>query len=59
MRTAGLKNITTRHISLTAQSLGIVIHLIPHLKTILQKKSNENQIALLSNFDRLLKVHPN
>jgi vacuolar protein sorting-associated protein 54 len=56
MRSAGLKNITARHIALTSQALGIIAHLIPHLKTILQSKLNENQHILLSDFDRVLKV---
>ena len=56
MRSAGLKNITARHIALAAQSLGIVIKIIPHLRIILQSKTSETQQVLLADFDRILKV---
>lgn len=56
MRSAGLKNITARHICLAAQAIGIIAHLIPHLKAILLVRCTESQSVLLNEFDRLLKV---
>ncbi|KAJ3125367.1 hypothetical protein HK098_000314 [Nowakowskiella sp. JEL0407] len=55
MRSAGLKNITARHIALAAQSLGVVIALIPHIRSALQKHMPIKQQVLLNDFDRLLR----
>ncbi|KAJ3042297.1 hypothetical protein HDV00_007664 [Rhizophlyctis rosea] len=55
MRSAGLQNITAKHISLAAQSLGVVIAIIPHLKNMIQRHLPPKQHVLLGDFDRLLR----
>ena len=55
MRSAGLKNITARHISLTSQTLGAVIAIIPNIKTTLETYLPPKQQVLLGDFDRLCK----
>jgi len=55
MKSAGLKNITARHISMAAQSIGAIAQLIPHIKEILSSKCTDGQTVLLAEFDRLLK----
>ncbi|KAJ3299753.1 hypothetical protein HK104_007207 [Borealophlyctis nickersoniae] len=54
-RSAGLKNIKARHISLAAQSLGVGIAIIPHVKTAIQRSlPAKQQQIILGDFDRLL-----
>ncbi|KAI8924687.1 hypothetical protein BC831DRAFT_464348 [Entophlyctis helioformis] len=55
MRSAGLKNITARHIALASQSLGIVIAMIPYLKTGFAALLPPKQQVLLGDFDRILR----
>ncbi|KAJ3080696.1 hypothetical protein HK102_002878, partial [Quaeritorhiza haematococci] len=55
MRSAGLKNITARHIALASQSLGVVIRVIPHLRNTIQRFLPTKQQILLGDFDRLLR----
>ncbi|KAI9203421.1 Vps54-like protein-domain-containing protein [Polychytrium aggregatum] len=54
MRSAGLRNITARHMALTAQSIGVVTAIIPHLKTVVSGYLTAKQQVLLADFDRLL-----
>ncbi|KAJ3070233.1 hypothetical protein HDU98_006724, partial [Podochytrium sp. JEL0797] len=54
-KSAGLKNINAGHIALTAQSLGAVIGLIPHLKVAIEHHVPAKQHGLLIDFDRILK----
>jgi vacuolar protein sorting-associated protein 54 len=53
MRSAGLKNITARHIALAIQSLGAIVTLIPHLSRAISIRLPEKQQILLGGFDRL------
>ncbi|KAJ3396863.1 hypothetical protein HDU92_001697 [Lobulomyces angularis] len=55
LRSAGLKNITARHIALATQSLGVIVYIIPHLKTALSLRLPPKQQVLLTDFDRLLR----
>ncbi|RKO92475.1 Vps54-like protein-domain-containing protein [Blyttiomyces helicus] len=59
MRSAGLRTITARHIALAAQSLGVVIAVIPHMKNSIRKFIPAKQEVLLSDFDRLLMDYKN
>ena len=56
MRSAGLKNITARHIALAAQSLGIVIAIIPYIKKGISQFLPSKQQVLLNDFDRIHRV---
>jgi vacuolar protein sorting-associated protein 54 len=55
MRSAGLKNITARHISLAIQTLGVIVAIIPHLRIAISNRLPSNQQILLDGFDRLLR----
>ncbi|KAH8555260.1 Vps54-like protein-domain-containing protein [Umbelopsis sp. PMI_123] len=59
MRSAGLKNISARHLALASQSVGIMITLIPLLKECVRRCMAEKQVVLLSEFDRILKDYQN
>ncbi|KAI8804520.1 Vps54-like protein-domain-containing protein [Cladochytrium replicatum] len=53
MRSAGLKNITARHIALAAQALSVVVIIIPHIRGAIQRHLSAKQQVLLGDFDRL------
>ncbi|KAJ3164013.1 hypothetical protein HDU88_005666 [Geranomyces variabilis] len=55
MRTAGLKNISAKHIALAAQAIGVFIAVIPHIKDRIQNYLPPKQHVLLGDFDRLLR----
>lgn len=55
MRSAGLKNITARHIALASQSLGVIVLIIPHLKTAISNRLPAKQQVLLTDFDRVMR----
>lgn len=54
MRSAGLKNITAKHLALASQSLGVMIALIPKLKECIARHLSAKQVGLLSEFDRIV-----
>ncbi|CAO1622810.1 unnamed protein product [Jaminaea pallidilutea] len=54
MRSAGLKNITAKHLALASQSLSLFIHLIPYLRECVRRHlPDERQAVLLVEFDKL------
>ncbi|KAJ1970999.1 hypothetical protein H4R35_005529 [Dimargaris xerosporica] len=53
MRSAGLKNITAKHIALASQSLGLAVAIIPHVKECLRQIFSAKQETLLVEFDRI------
>ncbi|KAI8979697.1 Vps54-like protein-domain-containing protein [Mycotypha africana] len=55
MRSAGLKNITAKHLALASQSLAIMIELIPKLKYCISCHMPSKQIRQLADFDRTIK----
>ncbi|KAJ3022304.1 hypothetical protein HKX48_006491 [Thoreauomyces humboldtii] len=55
MRSAGLKNISAKHIALAAQALGVIIAVTPHIKDRIQRYLPVKQHVLLGDFDRLLR----
>ncbi|KAI7854197.1 Vps54-like protein-domain-containing protein [Circinella umbellata] len=55
MRSAGLKNISAKHLALASQSVGIMIGLIPSLKECVRQHMPTKHTVLLSEFDRILK----
>ncbi|TPX56657.1 hypothetical protein PhCBS80983_g04395 [Powellomyces hirtus] len=55
MRSAGLKNISAKHIALAAQALAVIIAVIPHIKDRIQRYLPPKQHVLLGDFDRLLR----
>ncbi|KAI9483215.1 MAG: Vps54-like protein-domain-containing protein [Benjaminiella poitrasii] len=55
MRSAGLKNITAKHLALASQSLAIMIALIPKLKECISRHIVSKQTNALPEFDRIVK----
>jgi vacuolar protein sorting-associated protein 54 len=54
MRSAGLERITAKHIALASQSLGLVMAVIPYIKTGISNLLNLKQHVLLVDFDRII-----
>ncbi|EGF78134.1 hypothetical protein BATDEDRAFT_90790 [Batrachochytrium dendrobatidis JAM81] len=55
MQSAGLKSITARHIALAAQSIGVIIAIIPYIRKGISRLLSPKQQVLLSDFDRILR----
>ncbi|KAK0211003.1 Vps54-like protein-domain-containing protein [Desarmillaria ectypa] len=53
MRSAGLKNITAKHLALASQSLSIVIALIPYVRETFRRHLSSKQAVMLVEFDKL------
>ncbi|KAG1756409.1 Vps54-like protein-domain-containing protein [Suillus paluster] len=53
MRSAGLKNITAKHLALASQSLSIMIALIPYVRETFRRHLSPNQAVMLIEFDKL------
>ncbi|KAF8511112.1 Vps54-domain-containing protein [Hysterangium stoloniferum] len=53
MRSAGLKNITARHLALASQSLSIAVALIPYVRETFRRHLSATQAVMLVEFDKL------
>ncbi|KAI0723740.1 Vps54-domain-containing protein [Cerioporus squamosus] len=53
MRSAGLKNITAKHLALASQSLAIMISLIPYIREMFRRHLSQKQAVMLIEFDKL------
>jgi vacuolar protein sorting-associated protein 54 len=53
MRSAGLKNITAKHLALASQSLSVVIALIPYVRETFRRHLSPKQAIMLIEFDKL------
>ncbi|KAI0362663.1 Vps54-domain-containing protein [Trametes cingulata] len=53
MRSAGLKNITAKHLALASQSLAIMISLIPYIRETFRRHLSQKQAVMLIEFDKL------
>ncbi|WFD43810.1 hypothetical protein MPSI1_002475 [Malassezia psittaci] len=53
MRSAGLKNITARHLALASQSLSLMVLLIAPLRALCERHLKSSQSILLTEFDKL------
>ena len=53
MRSAGLKNITARHLALASQSLSLMVSLIAPLRALCERHLRPAQAVLLTEFDKL------
>ncbi|KAG5460861.1 MAG: Vps54-like protein-domain-containing protein [Olpidium bornovanus] len=56
MRSAGLKNITAKHIALAAQSLGMFMALVPLVRECMTGNMSPKQAVMLSELDRVTRV---
>lgn len=59
MQSAGLKNITAKHLALASQSIGIMVVLVPRLKECVSSYMSSKQADLLSEFDRIMRDYAN
>ena len=55
-RSAGLKNITTKHLALSSQALSFVIALIPHIREFVRRQSS-NSGSLMAEFDKVKRLY--
>ncbi|KAG0221593.1 hypothetical protein BGW41_006640 [Actinomortierella wolfii] len=55
MRSAGLKNITAKHLALASQSLSVFSVLIPSIKEWIKLRMSDKQVVMLTEFDRILR----
>jgi vacuolar protein sorting-associated protein 54 len=53
MRSAGLKNITARHLALASQALSVMIALIPYVRETFRRHLNPKQAVIVVEFDKL------
>ncbi|CAD6590324.1 MAG: hypothetical protein TREMPRED_005695 [Tremellales sp. Tagirdzhanova-0007] len=53
MRSAGLKNITAKHLALASQSLSVIVSLIPYIREFIRRHLNPKQAVMLTEFDKL------
>ncbi|KAG8717274.1 hypothetical protein FRC09_014523 [Ceratobasidium sp. 395] len=53
LRSAGLKNITARHLALASQSLTVMITLIPYIRETFRRHLSPKQAVMLIEFDKL------
>jgi vacuolar protein sorting-associated protein 54 len=72
MRSAGLKNITAKHLgkygwvferedwidhaALASQSLSVIVALIPYIREFIRRHLNAKQAVMLTEFDKLKRV---
>ncbi|KAJ3270487.1 hypothetical protein HDV01_007794 [Terramyces sp. JEL0728] len=55
IRSAGLENITAKHITLGSQTLGLVMAMIPYIKQALSELLSQRQLVLLNDFEKILR----
>ncbi|KAI9025359.1 Vps54-like protein-domain-containing protein [Phycomyces nitens] len=55
LRSAGLKNISAKHLALASQSVGLMIGLIPSLRDCIGRNMPAKHRVLLSEFDRIVR----
>ncbi|KAG6880246.1 hypothetical protein C0992_001814 [Termitomyces sp. T32_za158] len=53
MRSAGLKNITAKHLALASQSLSIMFEMIPYVRETFRRHLSPKQAVILVEFDKL------
>ena len=56
-RSAGLKNITTKHLALASQALSFVIALIPHVREFVRRHSAAGSGGLMAEFDKVKRLY--
>ena len=55
-KSAGLKNITTKHLALASQGLSIIISLIPYLRECSRRHGGSTTTTLMAEFDKVKRV---
>ncbi|KAK4621654.1 Vacuolar protein sorting-associated protein 54 [Fulvia fulva] len=56
-RSAGLKNITTKHLALASQALSFIIALVPYMRECVRRHIAGGQGGVLAEFDKLKRVY--
>ncbi|OIW30300.1 Vps54-domain-containing protein [Coniochaeta ligniaria NRRL 30616] len=58
-RSAGLKNITTKHLALASQALGFIAALIPHVREFVRRHcgSGSNVSSVMGEFDKVRRLY--
>lgn len=54
-RSAGLKNITTKHLALSSQSLSFIIHLVPYIREFVRRHAPSS--PLMGEFDKVKRLY--
>ena len=55
-RSAGLKNITTKHLALASQALSFIAALIPHVREFIRRRS-QGSGSLMTEFDKVKRLY--
>lgn len=56
-RSAGLKNITTKHLALASQALSFVVALVPYIRECARRHLPSGQTGVLAEFDKTKRVY--
>jgi len=56
-RSAGLKNITTKHLALASQALSFVVALVPYMRECVRRHLPSGQAAVLAEFDKTKRLY--
>jgi len=56
-RSAGLKNITTKHLALASQSLSFIVALVPYIRECVRRHLPSGQTAVLAEFDKTKRLY--
>jgi vacuolar protein sorting-associated protein 54 len=56
-RSAGLKNITTKHLALASQALSFIVALIPYLRECVRRHLPAGQTSVLAEFDKTKRLY--
>jgi len=56
-RSAGLKNITTKHLALASQALSFIVALVPYMRECVRRHLPSGQTAVLADFDKTKRMY--
>lgn len=56
-RSAGLKNITTKHLALASQALSFISTLIPHIQEFVRRHNSPSNPTLIGEFDKIKRAY--
>jgi vacuolar protein sorting-associated protein 54 len=56
-RSAGLKNITTKHLALASQALSFIVALVPYLRECVRRHLPAGQTSVLAEFDKTKRLY--
>lgn len=56
-RSAGLKNITTKHLALASQSLSFIVALVPYMRECARRHLPSGQTGVLAEFDKTKRLY--